>query len=193
MSKRVLSIDIGIVNLAFCVIDFHHYEMLESFDVVHLEKACIGTMKQSSKTLVENMIDIFRESEVIHTHHIDHIFIEQQVSRAVKNSILSYSALAYFYSSMSNSTSVCFVSPKKKFTAVKDALGGSGCLDGVNFDVSGRNLKKLSVDVARKVFHHFKVEPGLRALEVYRPKLDDVCDVFLQGFAVVYSTSDYSK
>lgn len=194
MTKRVLSIDIGIVNLAFCIVDFYG-NSVDSFDLVHVEKTRIGTVKQSSKVLVENVIDFFRESEVVNRDHIDHIFIEQQVSRAVKNSILSYSLLAFFYTNAKTSskkTTVCFVSPKKKFTAVREALKSTGCLDDVDFDVKGHGLKKLSVEVADLIFNYFQIETGLRALETYRPKLDDVCDVFLQSFALALTTSDYS-
>ena len=187
-TTRVLSIDVGIVNLAYCITDFHESDTETLFDLVHVEKVQIGTMKQKAHVLVESAVDFFRESEVINDKPIDYIFIEQQLSRAIKNCILAYSILTYFYTESRiamSSTSMSFVAPRKKFTAVRAALENTDCLDDVDFDkVGSRELKKLSIEVARKVFTRFGVDTGLRALDLYKPKLDDVCDVFLQSFSV---------
>lgn len=58
--KRVLPIDIGIINLAFCIAEFHFYENETVFELVHVEKTTIGTMRQTAHTLSENMVDVFR-------------------------------------------------------------------------------------------------------------------------------------
>lgn len=187
---RVLSIDVGIVNLAYCITEFYE-EVRENgkveamFDLVHVEKVRIGTMKQKAQVLMENVVDFFRESEVINEKPFDYIFCEQQLSKAIKNCILGYVIMTYFYTESRKPTSISFVAPRKKFTAVKVAMEECGCLKDIDFDKKGsRELKKLSIEVAKTIFCHFGVQRGLRALEEYKPKLDDVCDVFLQSFAI---------
>lgn len=192
-TTRVLSIDVGIINLAFCITDFYEGEDEVMFELVHVEKVQIGTMKQKAHVLVESVVDFFRESDAINEKPIDYIYLEQQLSRAIKNCILGYAIMTYFYTesriSMSG-TSMSFVAPRKKFTAIRAAMEGCGCLDDIDFDKSGsRELKKLSIEVAKKVFHYFGVERGLRAVEMYKPKLDDVCDVFLQSFSLFLENS----
>ena len=49
---------------------------------------------------------------------------------------------------------------------------------------NSKDLKKLSIKIAREVFTEWNVTKGIEALEKYKPKLDDVADVFLQSFAV---------
>jgi hypothetical protein len=49
---------------------------------------------------------------------------------------------------------------------------------------NSKDLKKLSIRIAREIFTELNVTKGLEAIEKYRPKLDDVADVFLQSFAV---------
>lgn len=187
-TTRVLSIDVGIINLAFCITDFYEEEGEVMFDLVHVEKVQIGTMKQNAKVLMESVIDLFRESEQINEKPIHHIFVEQQLSRAIKNCILAYVIMAYFYTEARISlsgASMSFVAPRNKFAAIRSAMKNCGCLDDIDFEKTGsRQLKKLSVEVSRRVFQHFGVVRGLRALEEYKPKLDDVCDVFLQSFSL---------
>lgn len=58
-TTRVLSIDVGIVNLAYCITDFYEDEDDVMFDLVHVEKVRIGTMKQKAHVLMESVIDFF--------------------------------------------------------------------------------------------------------------------------------------
>lgn len=193
-TTRVLSIDVGIINLAFCITDFYELEGEVMFELVHIEKVQIGTMKQKAKVLMESVVDFFRESDAINEKPIDYIFVEQQLSKAIKNCILAYVIMAYFYTESRislNGTSMSFVAPRNKFAAVRSAMKDCGCLDDVDFDKTGsRELKKLSIEVSKNVFTYFGVERGLRALQQYKPKLDDVCDVFLQSFSIFLEKPD---
>jgi len=56
-------------------------------------------------------------------------------------------------------------------------------LSEINFERRGRELKKLTVEVARLLFTTFDVKAGLDAMAKYGTKVDDVSDVFLQSFA----------
>lgn len=105
--------------------------------------------------------------------------------------------MAYFYTESRISisgTSMSFVAPRNKFAAIRSAMTDCGCLDDVDFDKTGsRELKKLSIEVAKKVFQYFGVERGKIALIEYKPKLDDVCDVFLQSFSVFLERPDLRR
>ena len=47
-----------------------------------------------------------------------------------------------------------------------------------------KDLKKLSIKIARNLFTDLNVAKGLEAIEQYKPKLDDIADVFLQAFSI---------
>lgn len=194
---RVLSIDVGIVNLAFCIVDFVEDDGSTTFDLIHVEKTRIGTMKDRLQKLMESVIDFFRESEVINDKPIDYIYVEQQLSRAIKNCMLAFVIMSYFYTDSRismNNTKMNFLPPRKKFAAIRAAMGDCECLEGIDFDVYGsRDLKKLSVNLSRRIFEYFEVNRGLDALVKYKPKLDDVCDVFLQSFAIFLDQETLKK
>lgn len=180
---RVLSIDIGIVSYSFCIVDFRH----DDFELVHIEKTAIGTMKQTAHVLAEALVDFLRSSEPINEKPIDYIYIENQLSRAIKNTILAYATMTYFYTEAriaQSDVEIRFVAPRAKFQAIDAYFPGAVESQDMVLRSNSKDLKKLSVKIARDVFTALDVTKGLEALEKYKPKLDDVCDVFLQSFAV---------
>lgn len=182
---RCASIDIGVVNLAFCVTEFtERCDGKFAFDLVHVECVKIGNMRETIHGLGKKLLTFYSTNDALQNERLDYVFIEQQLSRAVKNIILAYVTMAYFETkrlSADDSTTIVFVSPKNKFKAVRYAFS-EDVLNSLNFDRRGRELKKLSVEVARLLFARFNVEVGLAAFTKYK-KLDDVSDVFLQSFA----------
>lgn len=187
MRYRCVSIDIGVINLAFCVTEFT--EKLDGtfdFSLVHVERVRIGRMSETIHGLGKKLLAFYSSSDALQNGELDYVFIEQQLSRAVKNTALAYVTMAYFETkrlcSRDNATTVVFVSPKNKFRAVRHAFPQE-LLSSINFDRRGRELKKLSVEVAGLLFTVFDVQVGLGAMAAYATKLDDVSDVFLQSFA----------
>lgn len=184
---RCASIDIGVINLAFCVTDFiERYDGTFEFDLVQVERVKIGNMSDTIQCLGKKVILFYSSKDVLRdVNKLDFIFIEQQLSRAVKNIVLSHVTMAYFETKClvrdRNNTKIVFVPPKNKFRAVKHAFERD-VFSAINFERRGNELKKLSVDIARLLFTRFRVEVGLNALAQYRSKLDDVSDVFLQSF-----------
>ncbi len=83
---RVLSIDIGVKNFCFCIVDFHEDE----FELVHIEKTEIGSVKQTAHVLTTALVDFLRASEAINEKPVHRIYVEQQVSKRPKNIILAY-------------------------------------------------------------------------------------------------------
>lgn len=180
---RVLSVDIGIKNLSFCIVDFDNDE----FDLVHVEKVAIGTMNQTSFVLTKALVDFIRSSDAINEKPIDYIFCENQLSRAVKNTVLSYALVTYFYTEASISgcnVHIQFVPPRVKFSAINAYFPGVVESQDIVCRARSKDLKKLSVSIASELFHGMDVAKGIEAMERYHPKLDDIADVFLQSFAV---------
>lgn len=189
---RCASIDIGVKNLALCVNEFlERGDGTFAFNLVHIERVAIGRSSDTMHVLAKRLLAFYDTNDALTKQRLDFVFIEQQLSRAVKNIVLAYTTMAYFETrnkigrdsdSDRDATKVVFVSPAKKFKAIKFTFP-SDLVKSIDFDRRGRNLKKLSVDVATLLFTSFDVEVGLRALSQYRTKLDDVSDVFLQSFA----------
>lgn len=189
MRYRCASIDIGVINLAFCVTEFT--EKLDGtfdFSLVHVERVKIGSMSDTIHGLGKKLLAFYSSSDALQNGELDYVFIEQQLSRAVKNTALAYVTMAYFETKRlccrdnTATTAVVFVSPKNKFRAVRHAFP-QDLLNSIDFYRRGRELKKLSVEVARLLFTAFDVQVGLDAMAAYATKLDDVSDVFLQSFA----------
>lgn len=181
---RVCSFDIGIRNFCFCIMDFEEDE----FELVHIEKVAIGTMKQTSFSLTAALVDFLRSSEAINEKPIHYIFIESQMVRAVKNTILSYATVTYFYTQSClghGDVHIQFVQPRMKFNAIEAYFPGVIGSVGTICRSNSKDLKKLSVKIARDVFTEMNITKGLEAIEKYKPKLDDISDVFLQAFAVI--------
>jgi len=184
---RCASIDIGVLNLAFCVMEFTEVaDGTFGFDLVHIERARIGSTNETIHRLGKKLVNFYADNEALKGQVFDFIFIEQQLSRAVKNYVLAYVTMTYFETinleQTVSSTKVVFVSPKNKFKAVRHTFSKQ-LLNSIDFERQGRELKKLSVEIAKLLFGSFGVEVGLYALRDYKTKLDDVSDVFLQSFA----------
>mgnify|MGYP003951921697 CR=1 FL=1 len=187
---RVLSCDIGIKNFSFCIMEFDIEQ--HEFDLVYVEKTSIGEVKQTCVVLASALIDFLNSSEAINEKLFDYIFIENQLSRAIKNTILGYSTYSYFYTISKvkdDGSRVQFISPRNKFKAIDSFF--PGLLDKYETDHAkavSRDLKKLSVLIAKDVFEEFNVTRGLEAMKKFKKK-DDICDVFLQGFSLFLDQS----
>jgi len=192
-TTRVLSIDIGIKNLSFCIMEFDIEK--HEFDLVHIEKTSIGEVKQTCAVLASALIDFLKSSESINEKPFDYIFIENQLSRAIKNTVLGYSCYSYFYTSSKlkeDGSIVQFISPRNKFKAIESFF--PDLLDRYETDHSkalSRDLKKLSVQITKDVFEDLNVTKGLEAMKKFKKK-DDISDVFLQAFSLFLDQSKNS-
>lgn len=180
---RVLSIDIGVKNLCFCIMDFTE----DDFELVYVEKVSIGTMKQTAHVLSKALVNFLRSSEAINEKPVNYIFIEQQMKIAIKNTIMAYTAATYFYTESLISQSdvhIQFVQPRMKFNAIEMYFPGVIESQEMICRTNSKDLKKLSIKIARDCFTDLNITKGLEAMNKYKPKLDDVSDVFLQSFAL---------
>jgi len=182
---RVLSIDIGIVNLAYCIVEFDIEN--HEFDLIHVEKTSIGHMKQTCQVLAVALIDFMKSCEKINDKPLDYILIENQISRSIKNTVLGYACYSYFYTKSQltdNGSEVRFISPRNKFKAIDSYF--PGLLERYGTDHTkaySKDLKKLSVEISKDVFEELYVTKGLEAMKELKKK-DDASDVFLQSFGI---------
>ena len=182
---RVLSIDIGIVNLALCITEFDIEN--HEFDLVYVEKTSIGTMKHTCQVLAVALIDFMRSSPEINEKPLDYVLIENQISRSIKNTVLGYACYSYFYTSSQlkdDGSEVRFISPRNKFKAIDSFF--PGILDRYETDHTkaySKDLKKLSIQISKDVFEELNVTKGLEAMKEYKKK-DDLSDIFLQSFGI---------
>ncbi|CAM9704864.1 unnamed protein product [Ectocarpus sp. 6 AP-2014] len=182
MTTRVLSIDLGIINFSFCITDFRQHD----FEVVHLEKVAIGSMKQTAFQLTTALIDFLRSCQAINEAPIHNIYIEQQMNRAIKNTVLAYATASYFYTEAKiarSDVNIQFVPPRMKFNAIEAYFPGAIESQDICRSKS-KELKRLSVKIARSVFTELDISKGVEAMAKYSPKLDDIADAFLQSFAI---------
>ena len=139
-------------------------------------------MKQTCVVLASSLIDFLDSSEVINEKPFDYIFIENQLSRAIKNTILGYSCYSYFYTNSKvkeDGSIVQFISPRNKFKAIDSFF--PGLLEKYETDHSkalSRDLKKLSIQIAKDVFEELNVTKGLEAMKKLKKK-DDIADCFM--------------
>lgn len=182
---RVLSCDIGIINFSFCIMEFDIEQ--HEFELLYIEKTSIGQVKQTCVTLTSSLIDYLDSSEAINEKPFHYIFIENQLSRAIKNTVLGYAAFSYFYtiSNLKEDGSIVqFISPRNKFKAIDSFF--PGLLDKYETNhqkALSRDLKKLSIQISKDVFEEFNVTKGLEAMKKFKKK-DDISDVFLQSFGL---------
>ena len=187
---RVLSIDVGYINFAFCIMEFDIEQ--HSFDLLHIDNVRIGNSKQTCVVLASALIDFLDSSEIINEKPFDYIFIENQLSRAIKNTVIGYATFSYFYTHSKvkkDGSQVKFISPRNKFKAIESYLPGT--LDKYETNHAkalSRDLKKLSIQIAKDVFEEFNVTKGLEAMQKFKKK-DDVADVTLQSFSLFLDQS----
>ena len=174
---RILSIDVGIRHLSFCLVDFHNNQdshRIEKWELISLSGKNIGDY---TRDIVEKM----RQYEF---GLIDFVLIEQQVSRNTQMKVLSHVLQTYFLCEQRiTSDKIIFIAAKRRFitnnpvynafvVSVKQHLG-------ISDKMSRREIKKLSIYVTSAKLS----DP--QWLDYYKKhkKCDDLADSFLQAFS----------
>jgi hypothetical protein len=189
---KILSFDVGIVNLAYCVIEKNgnedsspkilHWEIIELSKKGNTFSAHIATsgIAELYLTLI-NQLD-----QRPHLKEIDIVLIEKQPSFNPKMRIIAGCLQTYFYirgvvdKPTDKIHSVEFFSPKHKLK----------CYDGPVLDISSNNgkvvkgkyaqTKKMGVAIARTKLEDYNETEWLKAFENSKKK-DDLSDCYLQA------------
>lgn len=181
---KVLSIDVGIKNLAYCIIEKNENDFnILSWDIIKLG----DNIKCKKLTLYDISKELFEILDKIHIFMtVDEVLIENQPS--FKNPTMkSIAVLLYSFfhirgivdkqKTNSNINSIKFISPSNKLkigTAVKKDLSN-------NESKKYRLTKETSIKYCLSIIS----EEEKNILNKYKKK-DDLCDAFLQGFQYMF-------
>jgi len=186
---RILSFDVGIVNLAYCIIEtvpepkILHWEIIELAKRGNTFSAHITTsgIAEIYLTLI-NQLDIRP-----HLLNVDLVLIEKQPSFNPKMRIIAGCLQTYFYirgvvdKPVDKIKSVEFFSPKHKLK----------CYTGPEIDISSKNgktvkgkyaqTKKMGVEIARRKLVEYNETPEFTQFFESSKKRDDLSDCYLQA------------
>jgi hypothetical protein len=185
---KVLSFDVGIVNLAYCIVESESTPKILQWEIIELSKkgntfsAHIATsgVAELYLTLIK---ELDRRPELLET---DIVLIEKQPSFNPKMRIIAGALQTYFYirgvvDKIEHPVkSVEFFSPKHKLK----------CYSGPEIDISSKNgkivkgkyaqTKKMGVAIARSKLEEYNETNFLTFFENSKKK-DDLSDCYLQA------------
>ena len=157
---RVLSFDVGIVNLAYCILDYN--EETKDAKIQHWEVITQENTKDQNKFHTDLIIILDRRPCLL--IDIDIVLIEKQPSFNPKMRIVSGSLQTYFYirgivdRPANPIRLIRFISPKLKFN----------CYHGPEIVVTGKKkysrTKKMGVEIASRKLQEYSEIPVHRSL-----------------------------
>ena len=174
---KILSFDVGIVNLAYCIFDSDLLKIIK-WEIISLEN-----IKYNCKLHVNLITELDKRKQL--TNHIDVVLIEKQPSFNPKMRIIAGCLQTYFYirgvvDRTPSISSVEFFSPKNKLK----------CYSGPGLDISSKNgkivkgkyaqTKKMGVAIAKVKLEEYSESEWLKVFENSKKK-DDLSDCYLQA------------
>ena len=183
--KTILSWDVGIKNLAYCIIQIDK----ESYKIIGWDKInLIGNKKCKECSIIDFSLSIVNKLDQIPALlQVDEVIIENQPSlRNPKMKTISSFLFMYFTLrgvSDNNSTikNITFISPCNKLKVNHDKTAE---LLNVNKNQKYKMTKQLAIDYVRILLKDVHKE-WLKQFESYKKK-DDMADAFLQGYYYLF-------
>jgi len=206
---KILSFDVGIVNLAYCILETENvpkllqerndvivsgvYPKLLHWEIIELsKKGSSFTAHIASSGIAELYLTLINELDKrTHLLEVDIVLIEKQPSFNPKMRIIAGCLQTYFYirgvidKPINPIKSVEFFSPKHKLK----------CYTGPELDISSKNgkvvkgkyaqTKKMGVLIARSKLEEYTESSEMIKLFENSKKKDDLSDCYLQ--ALTYS------
>lgn len=172
----ILSFDVGIVNLAYCIFDSNLCKIL------HWEVITLENVKDHCRLHV-NLIQSLDSRKHL-TDHIDTVLIEKQPSFNPKMRIIAGCLQSYFFirgviDAEYKIKTIKFFSPKHKLK----------CHNGPELVVSGSTkysrTKKMGVIICREKLEEYSETTEIKELFEKSKKKDDLADSYLQ--AITYN------
>ena len=178
---RVLAFDVGIKNMAYCVINgSHDTTSIEQWDVINIQNSEEAPSIEECVTLT---IDALRgKRDELLAQPLDSIIIEQQpagghnVHANVKVKIVSHAIQAFFYmAGIAETTTISFVSPVTKLKDMKkdieDAkfvieMAGADATEGKKMKSRYTRNKKYAIFKTNEILN--SVLDGDMSREVFR-------------------------
>jgi ribosome-associated toxin RatA of RatAB toxin-antitoxin module len=197
---NVLSIDIGVVNMAFFAMEMSQSDAqkeanckntvvtgkcIDHVNIVDFFHLNLGSHLKGLQC-IDNLAKVWGNLVLFQCWTPDIVLIEMQVKYAVKNKLLSIATYT-LCKQMFPECSVKFVRPLSKFEGYKRFFPSIH----VPFKLSNyRQRKKAAVDITKDIldkhFNHQTIESMSRseASDEIVKKLDDFSDAFLQAFCI---------
>jgi len=190
---KILSFDVGIVNLAYCILETENVPKLLHWEIIELsKKGSSFTAHIASSGIAELYLTLINELDKrSHLLEVDTVVIEKQPSFNPKMRIIAGCLQTYFYirgvidKPINPINSVEFFSPKHKLK----------CYTGPELDISSKNgkivkgkyaqTKKMGVAIAYVKLEEYTESPEMIKLFENSKKKDDLSDCYLQ--ALTYS------
>ena len=195
----ILSFDVGVKNLAYCLFEYHNLEDFQIQEWNILDLVCDVVVERKSGISLNNQCDVLlcKLKELFETTHIDYVLIENQP--VLKNPTMkTIQIIIYTYFRMlkvneeKSITDVVFVNANNKVKFVTTVLSKK---PEMNIVVSPVPSEPSSSNNGRSRYKHNKevAVNGTRCLLQYVnhndslnyfcscKKKDDLADTFLQG------------
>ena len=171
---KILSFDVGIVNLAYCIFDSDLLKIIE-WEIISLEN-----IKDHCKLHVNLITELDKRKQL--TNHIDVVLIEKQPSFNPKMRIIAGCLQSYFFirgmiDAEYKMKVIKFFSPKHKLK----------CYSGTELVLIGKNkskysqTKKLGVLICKQKLIEYSESDENKELFEKSKKKDDLADCYLQA------------
>jgi hypothetical protein len=190
---KILSFDVGIVNLAYCIIEKNeNFLKILHWEIIELsKKGNTFTAHIATSGIAELYLTLINELDKRqYLRDVDIVLIEKQPSFNPKMRIIAGCLQTYFYirgvvdRPVAPIRSVEFFSPKHKLK----------CYDGPELDISSKNgkvvkgkyaqTKKMGVAIARVKLEENDETEWIKIFEKSKKK-DDLSDCYLQALTYI--------
>ena len=184
---KILSFDVGIINLAYCIIEINPDPKILFWEIINNEISNFNA-KISSSSVSDLYINLIKNlDQRKHLLDVDIVLIEKQPSFNPKMRIIAGCLQTYFYIrgvvDKTSITSVEFFSPKNKLK----------CYSGPELDISRNGkivkgkyaqTKKMGVAIAKVKLDEYAEIEWLKVFENSKKK-DDLSDCYLQALTYI--------
>jgi len=190
---KILSFDVGIVNLAYCIIETNENSpKILNWEIIELsKKGSTFTAHIASSGVAELYLTLINQlDQRPFLKEVDVVLIEKQPSFNPKMRIIAGCLQTYFYirgvvdKLEAKIRSVEFFSPKHKLK----------CYDGPELDISSKNgkivkgkyaqTKKMGIAIARSKLEEYSEIDKIPFFENHKKK-DDLSDCYLQALTYI--------
>ena len=188
---KILSFDVGIINLAYCIIESENEPKIIHWEIITINESGKNfTAHISSSGVSELYINLIKQLDLRqHLLNVDIVLIEKQPSFNPKMRIIAGCLQTYFYIrgvvDRNIIKSVEFFSPKNKLK----------CYTGPELDISSKNgkivkgkyaqTKKMGVLIARSKLEEYTETKEKCDFFENSKKKDDLSDCYLQALTYI--------